>query len=414
MSDKNTHSQVLQQSVPSTLNSIDVDLASASAKFDEEISISINLKSLPQLQTEVMLESSLIQWLITRWHLAQASGTFEITHPDIEDEDKLFEQLASSAPGAVLALLPPSKVQGVNRRMAADFRQRFFKRQNQWPDLALSDSAFLLCVDAFPKYLPAKLYPEASHTQVTDWEGYRLLVDGLINSVAEESKIRGEILRRTDEISTILFELFKNTHDHARFNVKGGVIGESIRGVYSRFYPIGNFRELSSQDQDLNPVDNYLRALVRPTFDFQQRQPRKRDISGFLELSVFDTGPGLAAKWLGREISSCDPEAQYDAVVNCFAKGSSSSREGGRGFGLWRVLQQLRQIKGFIRVRTNQLHIYRQYAQLEDLLKEQHADGHVTPKEKLLDWRRQYTTNPSQYPSVDGTLISILLPLGEL
>lgn len=131
-----------------------------------------------------------------------------------------------------------------------------------------------------------------------------------------------------------------------------------------------------------------------------------------LELSIFDSGPGLAATWLKEDISKANSQDQYDAVIRCFGKGVSSDSALGRGYGLWKVLQELRGLKGLIRVRTNRVHCVRHFAVLNEAGLQSLSDGSQKPKEDLYDWKRQLTKKASDYPAVEGTLVSILLPLG--
>lgn len=402
-------SQIGRLTLPRSLDEIDQTLSSVHK--GGPLIVDIETSELNKIGKEPLLESSTIQWLSTLWSAAR-SDSFEISNLG---QDIKLAHLSTSAPGAVLALLPHGKLKNVTRRAAATFKDQFFEHQNSWPDLALSNSAFILCLDSYSENgLPFHFYSNKSSGELETWDGFRLFVDKLILSVAEESKIRGDIQTRTNNLSTILFELFKNTHDHARINIDGAVINDSVRGIYSRFYPIRDVVDNIKPDSEKNnALENYLGTMLKPMLD-KQRGTVKRDLSGFLELSVFDTGPGMAARWLGGDISGCNAKEQYEAVINCLRKGNSSTPTSTRGFGLWRVLQELIQVKGFIRIRTNRVHVFRQYAMLEKLHMERQADGRATPKEIFFDWRKQYTSSLSDYPPVKGTIISIVVPLGVL
>ncbi|MBU0688144.1 MAG: hypothetical protein KJ850_11410 [Gammaproteobacteria bacterium] len=403
----NTSNKAL--SFPNSLDEIDETLIKLSS--DEPLSLELSSSELSNASKTPLLESSLIQWISTLWGFSKSS--FTLNQPIQAGH---WAQLASSPASTVIALHPPGKLKDIDRRAAALFKKQYFENQNKWPDLAVSESAFILCLDSYSSYgLPLQLYPDQLSSNVTNWDGFRLFLDKLLNSIADESEIRGEIQGRANSLSTILFELFKNTHDHARLNVDGSVISESIRGIYSRFYPSSQISEyLGNQTVDSNPLDNYLRSILKPAPKKSKWTPSKRDVSGFLELTIFDTGPGMAAKWIGTEIENHTQQEQYDAVINCLKKGNSSTTSGTRGFGLWRVLQELIQVKGFIRIRTNKVHVFRQYASLEKLHMIHHPDGHETPQERFTDWKKQFTSHLSDYPNIKGTAISIVIPLGAL
>ncbi|OIQ68204.1 histidine kinase-, DNA gyrase B-, and HSP90-like ATPase [mine drainage metagenome] len=318
-------------------------------------------------------------------------------------------------PGVILALLPNGKIQNISRRSTALFREKFFTNQQNWPDLDVSESSSILCLDSYLQGLPRQLYPNGGVDQLADWDGFRKVVDGLIKSVASESDIRGKINDRADRLTTIILELFKNTHDHARYSVDGKIIADSIRGLYARFYPIEKLKPIiaAKKEEFFNQAERYVHLLMQPHSQIPLKKSQ-RDLTGFLEISIFDSGPGLAAKWLHNDVSGVGPQEQLAAVMECFGKGRSSLSSGSRGFGLWKVLEELKQLKGMIRVRTNRVHALRQYAILEGLYRDQHPDGYSSPQVVMLDWRRGYTQKLSEYPAVEGTLISVLLPLGDL
>lgn len=397
--------------LPSSVEEIDDDLANNNSATDQFFSF--DPSSIEKLRSNLFYESSLSQWVFTRWRKLLSDSLFRV--PGNFDELDLLNRISSTSPGLVLALLPSGGIANISRRSSAIFRDKFFTNQKNWPDLALSNSTNLICLDSFPSIFPGQLYP-TQNNQLTDWDGFRKVVEGLIHSVASDSEVRGKITERSNHISTIIYELFRNTHDHAREDQNGRILGDSIRYLHSHFYPIESLHsDISKIDHNqLNQAERYALLLMNPYRKAQSPEYKKRDLSGFLELSVFDSGPGLAAKWLGRDVRMDSAQIQLDAVLACFGKGRTSLPSGGRGFGLWKVLEQLKLVKGLIRIRTNQVNVFRHYANLESRQTETEADGFVVQKEVLFDWRRGLTQKPSDYPSVEGTLISVLIPLGEL
>lgn len=365
-----------------------------------------------------MLESGLIQWVLTILKRNETSVGFEYDGTD--SLMAIMERWATSPAGAVLALSPQGKVVGLDRQTSANFRERLLKKQQSWPDLVLTPSASLICFDKLPKYLPPQLYLDPINRTLADWSDYGGLVEGMMKSVApHETRIQNQILGRQEAINTIFFELFKNTHDHARTRLDGRDIVDSLRGIVARFYPVESFEGLVKQSepeqQRRNELEKYLAACVTPHFarvlKSNIRSRNQGAITGFFEISVFDSGPGMASRWLNRDSEEVDVKEQYKALINCFGKGYSSTSTGRRGFGLWNVLEQLRQVKGCIRVRTNRLNVFRQFKLLPNLHVSRFQDGHMIPKEKLYDWRKGYSESPSEYAPVNGTLISVMLPL---
>jgi hypothetical protein len=102
---------------------------------------------------------------------------------------------------------------------------------------------------------------------------------------------------------------------------------------------------------------------------------------------------------------------QFEAVLGCFATGKSATGDESRGFGLWKVLRDLRALKGFIRVRTNRVHVYRDFAWYGDMFLRSDI---VAPQERMMDWRRGITQKITEgYPDMQGAHVSVLIPLGE-
>lgn len=397
--------------IPSSVDTVDSDLESCNWSY--ETKISFDPRQIKNNDSQLLFESSMIQWVITRWRQIKSENPSTIESEATELE--LLKSISNSTPGVILAILPNGKIQNTSRRSTAVFREKFFSNQQHWPDLAISESSAILCLDSYIPGLPKQLYPKEGLDQLTDWDGFRKVIDGLIKSVASESDVKGKINDRADHISTIILELFKNTHDHARLSSDGKIISGSVRGLYSRFYPIEKLKSTISAKQkaSLNQAERYVELLMQPSLQ-SKLNTSKRDLTGFLELSIFDSGPGLAAKWLGRDVANDNPQEQLNAVMECFGKGRSSLASSVRGFGLWKVLEELKQLKGMIRVRTNRVHALRQYAMLEDRFRDIHTDGYSSPQVVMLDWRRGLTQKLSEYPTVEGTLISVLLPLGDL
>lgn len=399
MSANTTHSPNAKL-IPSSIDEIDTELSTDWGDGQRDFDFASRIS---ESQTQPLLESALLQWTATRWRNENAK-VLAASHSTTEDEaSDYLNRLANSAPGTLLSMLPTGKIAGITPRISSKFRSSFIANQDRWPGLALSDWMMLMCVDSRPKDFPHQLYRDSLRGEVVGWDDYDFVVKGLMKSVAEGSQLQN----LSDAVSTIFHELFKNTHDHARVGVDGRIIGDSIRSIYARFYSTNKLDHLvarkSSLDDRVSPVEWYIQTILKD---------HSLNVSGFLELSVFDMGPGLAAKWLSKSELDCGDKAQYEAVISCLAKGNSSTQKNGRGFGLWNVLQALKKQKGFIRIRTNSVHAYRQYAMLSDLGMTSQIGGSKTIKEVLYDWKKIHVTSPSNYPPVEGALISVLLPLG--
>lgn len=390
-----------------SIESMDGDLASSREPADD---VSISAATLNQSRQCLLCESALGQWMLTRWSLATHHNSQFIL--DGSQEIGQLVGLAQSHAGRVLVLLPTGRVKGAPRQSAAMIRDRILKAQLEWPGLPVEPTVALYCVDAHPFGLPKLLYP-IDDGAVTTWSGFRAVVSGLMGILGTAHVPQGELARRMDSISTILFELFKNTHDHARTGAQHEIVGHSVRGLYARYYARESLLESLPKTRDellrsrLNPAEQYAWSVLQPT------GPSDALSTGLLELSVFDAGPGLAARWYGRDTAHLPVQEELNFVLSCLTKGQTTSSSPARGFGLWNVLQQLRALGGFVRIRTNRVHAYREFDSKRDAALKDEGDLKGTPKETLFDWKRAVVTTPSDYPMVQGTLISVLLPLSS-
>lgn len=325
-------------------------------------------------------------------------------------------------PSAVAVLMPPAATvtESSVKRARRKLQEQLLTAQSNWPDLAsVRDSAFLLCADHKPpEYgLPDQLYLQHRPDGLLPWTGVHELLDQLMKAVSPAvapTWIEARSALR-EALATIFAETFKNTHDHAREDIDGSDLETSVRAIYARYYPLqAVLNNIASVPADgVTQAERYVRSFAPRTVKPGVRAPDLPAVSGFLELSILDSGPGMAARWLRRPVHDLDPRLQLEAVLQCFGKGRTTTTSPGRGFGLWKVLNSLIGLRGFISVRTNGIHAFRQFGYTAATGQEELPGGQRVPKEQLYDWKRGLSTTPSDYPHVRGTVISFLLPMGQ-
>ncbi len=322
-------------------------------------------------------------------------------------------------PTAVAVLMPlaASITESSLKRARRKFQEQLLANQSNWPDLAsVQNSAFLLCADHKPpEYgLPDQLYRQHKLEGLLPWAGVPQLLDHLTNAVSPSvapAWIEARPALR-EALVTIFAETFKNTHDHAREDIDGSDLETSVRAIYARFYSMQDVIA-SIPDDGVTQAERYVRSFAPRAVKPGVRVSDLPAVSGFLELSILDSGPGMAARWLRRPVHDLDPRQQLEAVLQCFGKGRTTTTSPGRGFGLWKVLISLTGLRGFISVRTNSIHAFRQFGYSATTGQEELPGGQRVPKEQLYDWKRGLSTVPSEYPHVQGTVISFLLPMGQ-
>ena len=90
-------------------------------------------------------------------------------------------------------------------------------------------------------------------------------------------------------------------------------------------------------------ADNYFDHIVS-----LQREFSRKNVD-FLEISILDSGPGFAAT-----MRQSTPDLDETALVaRCFESRKSRKLGGNSGLGLYRILSAVKNLDGFIRIRTS-------------------------------------------------------------
>lgn len=374
----------------------------------------ISRDELAQYSAAPLAEPLVVQRLITA---GQHGLELEACTTD-SDYREWGHSLASAV--AVLLPSPEASTSPTERRKRRKYQEQWLNAQALWPDLASTmNSAFLLCLDNRPPEmgLPKQLYPGLAPGELVDFQGFYPLLEALIRTVSPVvapawiSNKPG----LSEALVTIISETFKNTHDHARHEVDKSDVIQSLRGLYARFYDVSEIARLSdtANPENVTPALRFSRSFLPASVPPGVRAPERLAVSGVLEISIFDSGPGMAAKCLNRSVEGLSVKEQLDAVIACFEKGRTTTGTQGRGYGLAKVLLKLRELRAFISVRTNEIHVFRQFADYANVAQDMLSDGTRIPAEKLFDWRRGWSPLPSSHQSVRGTVISFLIPMAS-
>lgn len=105
-----------------------------------------------------------------------------------------------------------------------------------------------------------------------------------------------------DYLSGLLYQLFLNADEHGSFDPSGERYEKGIRGIAVRVLNVTNVKSLVDVAGDDPPFKAY---LIKQAFNIKAKTPdlvpEHTPFASFrlLEISVLDTGPGLALRWLG-------------------------------------------------------------------------------------------------------------------
>jgi hypothetical protein len=132
-------------------------------------------------------------------------------------------------------------------------------------------------------------------------------------------------------------------------------------------------------------------------------RPRAASDAAFLEMTVFDTGPGLVRRWLGKNdpgksLDDIDIESEVRVVQQCFEQHATTKDSQVSGHGLSLVLSALKELNAFLRLRTGRVCLVQDFSALK-------ASSQFTPKH----WLR----GRHQLAKVAGASYSIIIPLSR-
>lgn len=210
----------------------------------------------------------------------------------------------------------------------------------------------------------------------------------------------------------IVYELFTNAEQWGCTTFTSRPVKIPIRGILATVHPI----KKSPSSPSSEPVDVYLSSFSND-----------KDVTHVLDISVFDSGIGLAQRHLNRAISKDTPlSEEIREIGECLQKHGTSSEHSTRGLGLHYVMDSLSKMRGFLRLRSGRLHLFRNFITDEYALARM-RESRITRtrfSQYLRDWSTGVhavnatsaggETAPSAMhasATVKGAAISFLIPL---
>ncbi|MAT16628.1 MAG: hypothetical protein CMJ46_15315 [Planctomyces sp.] len=361
----------------------------------------VQLPSKPIRSAGMGGESALIQFLLT-WARNNPEGNvitpFQLGNAEGEAHSlkhlssRAYSFVAMLAAGNVLAADSTTSIRMKTNHACS---LRVDKMAKGLQKAAFGHRTFLACVDHSTKaFIPAFYFADGAIRNRSEFSD--LAEDVLMSRAAAFTRDRIRPATRQG-LGLLLYELIKNTHDWGRTGVDNVPLRPSIRGLL--FTRLNIILKGALTSAGGNPsLEAYVTSLGRRSRDEYVR---------FLELSVFDSGPGLASRWLKTPLSDdVTTEQELAACFDCLTKHKTTSGASSRGLGLYDVMRTLNELKAFIRLRTGRLALFRDFIS-SPLNVEEKADGPT-----LYDWNSA-SPEPTRLAPSTGTLFTIVIPLLE-
>jgi hypothetical protein len=334
-------------------------------------------------------EAALTQLVVT-WAQKNPKGTLQTFLETSDQIDAFVRRL----PGLVAALCTnratnrqgTEAIQGPLRGAAI---ARLNRLQSQKPkDAFRGPSVEVLCADHLGKDAPFLLYMPESRgiSPLRPRENFKDLAAWLLRKTIQGSYREAVPVEASEAIGGMLYEIFKNTEDHALSDVAGDLLDVSIRAIKTNHHAMVP-EQMAQVVGGYSPLSDYCNKLP---------VPEGAAFTHLFELSILDSGPGFASTWTGKPVEALSIEEEERAVIHCFGEGSAK-RSDRFGQGLPHVLRLLSAENGFLRLRTGRLSFYIDFSQQE----------HASPNAL----RRFNPAGSLRLAPVSGSLLTVLLPM---
>lgn len=339
-------------------------------------------------------EAALVQWLIT-W--AQSPEPFVLRTHATSNVDPQLDKLARRLYGLVAALNCDKARTlkddiDVTKNLASFALARLEALQGANPTQASrGQSVEIICVDHLGRGKPKLLYKTDHHgmPQVRPRSDFSNVATTILGATIRGPYARNVPASASTAIAEMIFEIFRNTEDHARTNIDGNELAKSVRGFQARKHDLLP-DDLEKIVGDFSPLDDFCKRLEPESGSKQVH---------IMELSFFDSGIGFAQSWTRKNLSKLSAQEELSAVEECFLKKSSKPSKG-FGQGLPHVIRLLQSQGGFLRLRTGTLSLYADMGR---------SNNCTDPMPfKLNQWSRG---EGQPLREATGVLITLLIPL---
>lgn len=390
-----------------SLNTVEQHLAKlSSAQPDETLLLPTKLRARRYLGASAVLQ------LITSWRERCPDGELRV-HVQAGDDDPQIEAVLSAfvrTDHGLMAIALARRVTDVSgsrdlTTLARTHLEGRLQAMTNVPGISRGPKVFAMCLDRSRYAAPAVLYtrpavPGSAVAQQdpellddSSWKDLATQIDDRLWNTTEEGRAS---VHDSGALAGILRELMRNTHNWARKDATETPYGShrSVRGFRIESHTADAARDEAALDLD-GPLAHY--------FGHPRLAPR-RGQRRFVELTIFDSGPGLAARFLRDRLGDRVPtlEQEEAELRRCIRKHMTSSLEWHRGQGLAEVINLADKAHGFIWIRSGRLSLYRDF-----VASPCGDDAHDA--ERLSQWRPDAPPAP-----VAGTSIVAILPVGDV
>ncbi|HEX4085200.1 MAG TPA: hypothetical protein VHY22_09830 [Chthoniobacteraceae bacterium] len=354
------------------------------------------------------VEAALVQLILT-WAAFSADKIVITQIPKGSDSEKSLSAFASSN-YYLVALIAANVVQASDRSDISLPARQIVQRElskNREPFAANSRNRSASLIVSHPSLAPPSYTPylhlATKGERAPRIEAFERHIKHRLSAFYGVTSTMLRTGRRTS-LPSVIYELFENAEEWGCTNIKKEPVKLPLRGVLLSIQ-----KTLPPFQTEPDTVGTFMTAAASDL-----------GCAHFLEVSIFDSGIGLAQRHLKREIADSEPiDEELNAVKECLSKHSSSSDSSSRGIGLHHVMDLASQMDGFLRLRTGRLHLYRNFRSdpyfYQSVWNEERlSQGKLLEGfQFLVDWKTGSRTSITKCAYVKGATFTVILPLSE-
>ena len=372
----------------------DVDLVEIERLLNDNVGNELTLSQSHKKSNLVFL-SRFLQFVIT---LAKKNSSLNIYFPHLDHtDDEALDRLVEDPMTLIPILMTIETLGRGGIPIKSILNKRLIKRFNQSEYKAFKRFLQLIAVDhSIEKFA----YPESMyrlHDGLTTYDlhsssHFDVVLKGYLDSTLKVSSL-GEF--EIEGIGELIYELLLNTEEHAKVDYKLDLSKRSVRGVILNSISINTDQDLSVAAPEETSVYSYLSSLMR----------EKQSTIHILEISIFDSGPGIVKSFERNEISFA---SEVDIFLSSFKKGVTSKVNGvGMGRGLPKSVKVINDRKGYVSIRSGKISVYRDFLSNPVRIIDDEIEEPLVYMDEVNEGSLEYT----EMVDVEGVAYSILVPV---
>lgn len=340
-----------------------------------------------------MHDAARLQMLAT-W--ARRAEQRQVFYHEANTAANVLAELCEYAPGITLLRLADEVVVGDSHTRRRDALVPAAERMTAtdsgaWERVIRGRTIDFSCVSGSRVQYLRPLFSSRQNTAVRAKDGMYETLRSLSRFVAKQDAdaIPGDFLEACGIFAS---ELLKNTQQHATSDLHNEDYLAHVEGLI-----------ISWHELDANSYKADFQGHPRLREFWQREEIRVRGgqkaAVRCLQLSFFDTGPGLACRFSAKSLDELSLEQERAVLLAALRKNATSKREVGAGQGFPEVLEALRDAGGLVALRSGRLRIFNVFSQ------------DAFDQRDELDLFRFDDWTPEPLGSVEGAVVSLLIPI---